>query len=44
MFDGDVSFVLGTGPAGSADPARFLALADASDEAIREAVERSVRR
>jgi L-aminopeptidase/D-esterase-like protein len=44
MFDGDVAFVLGTGPAGSADPARFLALADASDEAIREAVERSVRR
>ena len=44
MFDGDVAFVLGTGPAGSADPARFLALAEASDEAIREAVERSVRR
>ena len=44
MFDGDVAFVLGTGPAGSADPARFLALADAADEVIREAVERSVRR
>jgi L-aminopeptidase/D-esterase-like protein len=44
MFDGDVAFVLGTGPAGTAEPGRFLELADAADEAIREAVERSVRR
>jgi L-aminopeptidase/D-esterase-like protein len=44
MFDGDVAFVLGTGPAGTADPTRFLELADAGDEAIREAIERSVRR
>ena len=44
MFDGDVAFVLGTGPAGTAEPGRFLELADAADEAIREAIERSVRR
>ena len=44
MFDGDVAFVLGTGPAGSADPGRFIELANAADEAIREAVERSVGR
>lgn len=44
MFDGDVTFVLGTGPAGTADPARFLDLAAAGDDAIREAIERSVRR
>lgn len=42
MFDGDVAFALGTGQPGSADPERFLRLADAADEAIREAVERSV--
>ncbi len=44
MFDGDVTFVLGTGPAGSAEPGRFMQLANEADEAIREAVERSVRR
>lgn len=44
MFDGDVAFVLGTGPAGSAEPGRFIELADAADHSIREAVERSVRR
>jgi L-aminopeptidase/D-esterase-like protein len=44
MFDGDVAFVLGTEPAGSAEPGRFIELANAADEAIREAVERSVRR
>jgi L-aminopeptidase/D-esterase-like protein len=44
MFDGDVAFVLGTGPSESAEPARFLELARAADEAIREAIERSVRR
>src|SRR5690606_8638460 len=42
MFDGDVAFVLGTGPAGAAEPARFIELADAADETIREAIERSV--
>ena len=42
MFDGDVTFVLGSGPAGSAEPARLIELASAADEAIREAVERSV--
>jgi len=42
MFDGDVAFVLGTGQAGSAEPGRFMELAEAADEAIREAVERSV--
>ena len=44
MFDGDVAFTLGTGSTGTAEPARFMDLADAADEAIREAVERSVRR
>jgi L-aminopeptidase/D-esterase-like protein len=42
MFDGDVAFVLGTGPAGTAEPGRFLELAGAADEAIREAIERTV--
>ncbi len=44
MFDGDVGFVLGTGAAGAAEAAGFMELVDAADEAIREAVERSVRR
>lgn len=44
MFDGDIAFVLGTGPSGSAEPRTLLELADAADDAIREAVERSVRR
>ncbi len=44
MFDGDVAFVLGTGAAGAAEAAGFMELVDAADEAIREAVERSVRR
>jgi len=44
MFDGDVAFVLGTGHSGSAEPGRFIALANGADEAIREAVGRSVRR
>ena len=42
MFDGDVAFALSTGSGAGADHAAFLALADASDDAVREAIERSV--
>lgn len=42
MFDGDVAFVLGTGAPGSADGTKFIELANTADDAIREAIERSV--
>ena len=42
MFDGDVVFSLSSGDGMAADQPRFLALAAAADDAIGEAIERSV--
>lgn len=44
MFDGDVVFSLSSGDGTAAGPAGFLALAAAADDAIGEAIERSVAR
>jgi L-aminopeptidase/D-esterase-like protein len=44
MFDGDVVFSLSSGDGSPAEPAGFLALAAAADDAIGEAIERSVAR
>ena len=42
MWDGDVVFVLGTGDGSSSGPEALLELGLAADDAIREAIERSV--
>lgn len=42
MFDGDVVFALSTGDGSRSDPEAFLAVSLAADEAIGEAIERSV--
>ena len=44
MFDGDVVFSISSGDGSPAAPAGFLALAAAADDAIGEAIERSVAR
>ena len=42
MFDGDVVFTLSTGDGSRSDPEAFLALGMAAEDAIGEAIERSV--
>lgn len=44
MFDGDVVFSMSSGDGSAAEPAGFLALTAAADDAIGEAIERSVAR